>query len=132
MKKILTGSLAILLALTYVACVYGYGEDEVFSFELWIENLASFGDIASTQDFVAIWQDETVIDGGVLPSDGDDPERTSFFDKIVGFFAEMLTFFRRLWDTVLLIVEIAVDVFANLAKLLPWNSTVPKEVIYRV
>lgn len=132
MKKIITGALLILLALTFITCVYGYGADEVFSLEIWLENLASFGDIASTQDFVEIWQDDTMVDGGDLATGGEDAERTSFFDKVIGFFEEMLTFFRRLWDTVLLIVEIAVDVFSNLSKLLPWNATVPKEVIYGV
>ena len=130
MKKIITGALLILLALTFITCVYGYGADEVFSLEIWLENLASFGDIASTQDFIEIWQDDTMVDGGDLATGGEDAERTSFFDKVIGFFEEMLTFFRRLWDTVLLIVEIAVDVFGNLDKLLPWNATVPKEVIY--
>ena len=132
MKKIFTGILVIILAMSYVTCVFGYGTNEVFSFEIWLENLASFGDIASTQDFVEIWQDDTMVDGGDLATGGEDAERTSFFDKVIGFFEEMLTFFRRLWDTVLLIVEIAVDVFANLGKLLPWNSTVPKEVVFGV
>lgn len=41
------------------------------------------------------------------------------------FFAELAGFFQRLGRTIVIFVEIVINVFKNLGSLLPWNATVP-------
>lgn len=132
MKKIATGALLAILAMTFVTCVFGYGQNKVFSLRIWLENLSGFGDIGTLQDIVEIWRDDSREHTDELPDGEGDPERSTFFDRVLEFFAEIGTFFKRLWDTIVLIIELAADVFVNLGKLLPWNATVEREVLFGV
>lgn len=49
-------------------------------------------------------------------------------NEVLAFFDHIKAFFLRLTDTIKVIVKIIVSIFKNLKYLLPWNSTVPREV----
>ena len=159
--KFFNGFLAILLAVTFVCCVYGYGSNTRFSFEKWLTNVSnSFSEFDSLFEEIAdIWtSDEYYVErrsvsgeistyadagggensGAIEGGTAADTERTNFFEKVVGFFedlidvflnlddyvAEIIVFFRRVWDTILVVVDIIVQIVDVLGAMLPWNAVV--------
>ena len=129
MKK----ALCFFMAIVFVCCVITYGENERFSVEAMITNLTNLDDMPTIEDLTYIWtSDSYAVDtyagpGGTSGGDGTvDLERTSFFEKVVGFCNDVVDFLRRCWYTILWFCDMIVSVFDNAKYLLPWNNTVPR------
>ena len=129
MKK----ALCILLAAIFVCCVVFYGENERFSLEAFLNNITKFEDMPSIEKVTEIWTLPYYDDSDL--GFGSDPEMTKIYfedydgdNPVLEFFDGVRGFFRRLTYSIKLVVRIMMSVFKNLKYLLPWNSTVPKEV----
>lgn len=128
MKK----ALCFFMAVVFVCCVISHGKDERFSVEAMITNLTNFEDMPSIEGLVDIWTQDFYIDtyasaGGESGGSGTlDTERTTFFEKVVGFFTDILAFLRKLWDSALYLCDMLISVLDNMQYLLPWNNTVPR------
>lgn len=82
-------------------------------------------------DFVEVYYENGVY-RGTLPVVRYTEQTTYYEDYgvedeqgIKQFFVKVSGFFHRLGRTIVLFVEIVLNVFKNLGKLLPWNATVP-------
>lgn len=129
MKK----ALCILLAALFVCCVVCYGTDERFSLEAFLINITKFDDMPSIEKVTDIWT-LPYYDDSDLGFGGGSASTKIYFEDYEGdnvvleFFDGVRGFFRRLTYSIRLLVRIVISVFKNLKYLLPWNSTVPKEV----
>lgn len=148
MKKILIGALVTVLIMTFAVCVFAYGEDKVFSLEVWLTNVAKFSESASFRDVADCWTKdsykgtETVmvtIDEG-FDENGDPLIRVEYREVEIDIFYEdydednvilkgldnVRGFFRRLGRSFKMLFTSLGDCFANVDNLLPWNATVPR------
>ena len=142
LKKMISGLLAVLIVVTFVACVYGYGEggDRVFSFRVWVENLAQIGnDYSLKDDLIIVWTEDhyfwfkynkgfdeylRMVETYETVYEGD--------DEVLMFLSQIPLFFERLWATVRVLFGHIGWIYRQADVLLPWNATVTKEVFYGV
>lgn len=147
LKKILIGALILVLIMTFAVCVYAYGEDKVFSLEVWLTNVAKFSEAATFRDVADCWTkdsykgkvtvfveregvtaegdvfiylEEQEVEGDIFYEDYDgDNVILKGLDNVRGFFRRLGRSFKMLFTSL-------GDCFANVDNLLPWNATVPR------
>lgn len=137
MKRVFSVYLSIIVALTFVSCVYLEGQDRVFSLEKWISNVSELGEISSFRDLIDCWtkpgyskQLGSTEDGTgeawtyvVYEEYEGDNATLEFFDVVRGFF-------RRLFHALELFFDGVYSLLTSADKLLPWNATVPREELF--
>ena len=128
MKRFAAGFLTVVLALTFICCVYCHGEKQRFSLELWITNLTGIEEIPSIKDFVDVWKLDYYFE--YLSGETGGGRKTVYYedytgdDPVLQFFSAVKGFFMRLYRCCTLTVDIISAIFKNLDRILPWNAVV--------
>ena len=123
MKK----ALLIFFGIVFVCCIYGYGTNERFSFETWLDNVVKIGDMATIEEITDFWTNESCY---YKFPDGEGPPELIVFESYEGenevleWLDSMVGFFKRMFYTLEYLAEMFLDIFRNMRLLLPWNSTV--------
>lgn len=121
----------IFIAIVFICCVFAYGSNDRFSLEKWIDNIVLIADGESrrdatiedvsdcwTKDYYMRWVNDNARVQTYYEEYEGDNEVLEWLDSVVGFF-------KRLFRTIKLSVEIAFRYVTKLPYLLPWNATVP-------
>lgn len=146
MKRFFSGLVVAVLILTFVVCIYCYGENRRFSLEYYIENiseiqsgiwLSSLGEVWTSNGYTISYPitDNRYEGSGAGPGGGDNAggfERVSFSpyegtNEVLKFLDNIRIFFLRLGATFRILGNALVCVFKDFRLLLPWNATVTSD-----
>lgn len=129
MKRFFSGLVAVVLILTFIVCIYCYGENRRFSLEYYIENLSNLKTSFFLTNIALVWSmDDYLVpnfrEGGVSfysldPYSGD--------NDVLNFFDSLRRFFMRCTHTGGWLARTAADLLSNFSYLLPWNAVVDSE-----
>lgn len=129
MKRFFSGLVAVVLILTFVVCIYCYGENRRFSLEYYIENLSNLKTSFFLTNIALVWS----MDDYLVPNFSTGGISTYQLNPYTGtsetlqFFDSLRRFFMRCTHTGAWLARTAADLLSNFSYLLPWNAVVDSE-----
>lgn len=129
MKRFFSGLVAVVLILTFVVCIYCYGENRRFSLEYYIENLSNLKTSFFLTNIALVWS----MDDYLVPNFSTGGISTYQLNPYTGtsetlqFFDSLRCFFMRCTHTGAWLARTAADLLSNFSYLLPWNAVVDSE-----
>ncbi len=110
LKKFVALAFSFLIAIHFVVLIFNDGDDDKrFTVEGYLNNIVELGEMATFTDVVYVWTEKEY-------------NTTDSSMEVIQFLDSIRIFFLKVADSIVICVDILVDLFVNLKYIFPWNS----------